>query len=320
MRSNVYSFFTTILLLIPIAALPLMAVFGVPQFTPVVVSPMDEPAEDEEGRTARPRRRERYRPIKTEEPDFEIVEDDTLSWDEAPPKPSRLDRKLKSRDRAEPRRTASTQSLADADFESSRSHSRSSSAPKRRLAANDSWDSGNDAEGETLQTNFEEAAVEDTRPRRKHAEEPREIEALADESTVSFAETPESTPGFRRQQPAAAISEATAAREQPSASRNPAKAPSREAPTWAGAVRRLNELGIRNFRLEPGSRPSEFVFSCSVTPGNSPRVTRMFEAEADDPLKAVAKVLTQVEEWAAQQVTTATRDLSEDAAALEPEE
>ena len=67
--------------------------------------------------------------------------------------------------------------------------------------------------------------------------------------------------------------------------------------TWRLAVRRLNALGIRQFRLEPGSREHEFHFSCSLTPRNNPRVTLRFEAEAGDPLQAVGHVLQQIALW-----------------------
>jgi len=71
----------------------------------------------------------------------------------------------------------------------------------------------------------------------------------------------------------------------------------RDPATWSAAVQKLNELGIRDYRLEPGSRPDEFLFSCSYSPPHNPRVSRRFEAEALDPLKAVIKVLQQVDEW-----------------------
>ena len=67
--------------------------------------------------------------------------------------------------------------------------------------------------------------------------------------------------------------------------------------TWKSAVSRLNKLGIRKYRLEPGARESEFHFCCFLTPRNNPRVTHRFEAEAADPLLAVEKVLRQIEAW-----------------------
>jgi hypothetical protein len=77
------------------------------------------------------------------------------------------------------------------------------------------------------------------------------------------------------------------------------RAPSRpEEPfTWQDAVDRLNALEIRNFRLQPGHRENQFSFVCNYTPSDSPRVSYRFEAEADEPLKAVEKVLEQIAEW-----------------------
>jgi hypothetical protein len=71
----------------------------------------------------------------------------------------------------------------------------------------------------------------------------------------------------------------------------------RRALTWRDAVAHLNQLGIRDFRLQPGRQPNSFHFSCSLTPADNPRITRRFEAEASEQLEAVAKVLTQVDAW-----------------------
>ena len=67
--------------------------------------------------------------------------------------------------------------------------------------------------------------------------------------------------------------------------------------TWQSAVVALNELGIRQYHLEPGSRAHHFLFSCSYTPADNPRVTHRFEAEARQPLVAVDKVIQQVRQW-----------------------
>jgi hypothetical protein len=67
--------------------------------------------------------------------------------------------------------------------------------------------------------------------------------------------------------------------------------------TWKTAARRLNDLGIRRYRLESLAGQDRFLFTCSVTPSSSLRVTRRFEAEADEPLLAVQKVLEEIDEW-----------------------
>ncbi len=67
--------------------------------------------------------------------------------------------------------------------------------------------------------------------------------------------------------------------------------------TWQSAIARLNGLGISEYRLEPGQRNHEFRFSCRYTPADSPRLTRLFMADAVEPLRAVEKVIAQVEQW-----------------------
>ena len=75
------------------------------------------------------------------------------------------------------------------------------------------------------------------------------------------------------------------------------RGPEAESLTWKEAVRRLNDLEIRNFRLQPGLHDNQFAFSCMYTPSDNPRISTRFEAEADEPLKAVEKVLAQIEVW-----------------------
>lgn len=72
-----------------------------------------------------------------------------------------------------------------------------------------------------------------------------------------------------------------------------------ESLTWQAAVTRLNELQIRSFRLEPGEQLGQFIFTCSYTPDDNARLSYRFEAEANEPLKAVEKVLEQIDEWMA---------------------
>jgi hypothetical protein len=67
--------------------------------------------------------------------------------------------------------------------------------------------------------------------------------------------------------------------------------------TWQSAVTALKELGIHHYHLEPGSRSSDFLFTCSYTPPDNPRVTHRFEAESGQPLEAVHKVIQQVRQW-----------------------
>jgi hypothetical protein len=67
--------------------------------------------------------------------------------------------------------------------------------------------------------------------------------------------------------------------------------------TWQAAVERLNALGVQQFRLLPGIEKNTFHFSCFYTPSDNPRVNHRFEAEANAPLRAVGSVLAQIDQW-----------------------
>jgi hypothetical protein len=79
-----------------------------------------------------------------------------------------------------------------------------------------------------------------------------------------------------------------------------------EALNWRSAVAWLNKLGIHDFQLQPGESEGEFHFSCRFVSPINPRVMMRFEAEAADPLEAVGKVLRQVDDWKRQNATRAS--------------
>lgn len=70
--------------------------------------------------------------------------------------------------------------------------------------------------------------------------------------------------------------------------------------TWPTAIARLNQLGIRSYRWEPGPDGTDIHFHCSYSPAGNPNLSRRFMAEASDPLDAVVKVLGQIEQWHAE--------------------
>lgn len=67
--------------------------------------------------------------------------------------------------------------------------------------------------------------------------------------------------------------------------------------SWREASRRLAEMGIGNYHLERGADEHSFLFVCLFTPGGAPHVTHRFEAEDEDPLVAVNRVLRQIARW-----------------------
>lgn len=66
---------------------------------------------------------------------------------------------------------------------------------------------------------------------------------------------------------------------------------------WQIAARRLKELGIRKYRLESQIEEQTFVFVCSFSSKENLRVVHRFEAVADTPLEAVQDVLEQIDGW-----------------------
>jgi hypothetical protein len=101
-----------------------------------------------------------------------------------------------------------------------------------------------------------------------------------------------------------------------------ARYPSDEARSWKAAVARLNALGIHDYQLQPGERAGEFHFSCRFVSRTNPRVMQRFEAEAREPLEAVEQVLEQIDEWKGRRrgarVRTSSRESQSKVTALTP--
>jgi hypothetical protein len=74
---------------------------------------------------------------------------------------------------------------------------------------------------------------------------------------------------------------------------------------WRTAARRLKELGIRKYRLESQIEVQQFLFRCEYPTPETSNVTELFEAVADTPLDAVLEALQQIDEWLAREDRTA---------------
>lgn len=81
--------------------------------------------------------------------------------------------------------------------------------------------------------------------------------------------------------------------------------------TWGDARRQLAEWGISDFHLEPGLDGDSYLFVCTFSPGDDPRVTHRFEAETSDPLTAVASVLNQIDGWLQQRHAARSQQIIE---------
>lgn len=73
--------------------------------------------------------------------------------------------------------------------------------------------------------------------------------------------------------------------------------PSSATLTWDDAARRLSDLSINDYHLEPGIEEGTFLFVCALTPDADSNVIMRFEAESAEPLAAVEDVLGQVDDW-----------------------
>jgi hypothetical protein len=257
MRSTAQGSFAAFLLLIPILAVPMLAVFGIPDFAPLVDSPLGSP--------------------------------DTAEFprgDDAPP-------------------FNATTRLPDEEFPA-----------VQRVAATElaAWPAQHvqPAVGETEQ---EQLARLRTLRQQQGVPHPAAPQPATTVPPVQFVSASSPSPFVPAEtvEPAgaAAVAVETGTRPRsldvvepfpphaprPSATQPREFATAAQPLTWRGAVQRLNQMEIRNFRLEPGRTPDQFIFICSYTPRDNPRVSYRFEAEADEPLKAVEKVLAQIDSW-----------------------
>jgi hypothetical protein len=278
MRSGLHGTFATLLLMIPLLSIPALAIFGIPQFAPVVASPLDESPN-----------RDRERRVGHSDRNF----DDSFSEDleDAPPFADRDSESNGQIGDAVPLNGPRPGRPRSSRLENDRSRG-------NRRSFQDSDDAFQDQEASTLDSR-QALAQADSRsaPIRPFDRTSLDVRLDSRSKNGDFGQAriqPASMPGngagarvFQRQRdpkPEAAISVQPAVLEA-------------DALTWQAAVKKLNDLEIRNFRLQPGHREHDFVFICSYTPSDSPRVSYRFEAEADEPLKAVDKVLEQIAEW-----------------------
>jgi len=288
MRSSIHGTFATLLLLIPVGAIPALAIFGIPQFAPVVASPLHEGREGV---------RERRVGDSARAPADELFHDDTdfpTRGEDAPSAPGRLGDSVPVPNR-NAKRSPSHDQVAELPgrlpswADDSAVDDRRPSIPQRSPSDFDRFAGRNDVaprndSGSSRFASPSSGRNEEPAPRRSQANERDGGDIrLVGGKTID----PGTTQGYQRQR------EMPFERVVPS----PREEAGREPLTWQGAVRRLNELEIRSFRLEPGRQSNQFVFICSYTPSDAPRVSYRFEAESDEPLKAVEKVLAQIDEW-----------------------
>ena len=287
MRSSIHGTFATLLLLIPVGAIPALAIFGIPQFAPVVASPLHEGHVGDRERRVGDSARAPADDLFHDDTDFPSRGEDATSapgrLGDSVPVPNRNAKRGSSHDQV-----AELPGRLPSWAEDSAVDDRRPSGPQRspsdfdRMASQNDVSPRNDSGSRRVAPSS--GRYEESAPRRTLANE-REGGAIR----FIGNETVDSQSSQSYQRP----------REMPSdrVAPSPREETGRDSLNWQGALRRLNELEIRSFRLEPSRQANQFVFICSYTPSDSPRVSYRFEAESEEPLRAVEKVLAQIDEW-----------------------
>lgn len=265
MRSTIHSTFATLLLMVPVLAIPALAIFGIPQFAPVVVSPLDE-GEDED--------RERRVGQSARLGEFADELDDAPAFDSGDSRG--IANATAGIGDSVPLNDASGGGLHSHDF-------------RRPAPPNSRSDSFSDP-------------LNPVRPARNRGGAERGSPALEDFGNPTAANAgPQWGDNRGSHAGGAPITTPFQAADGSNRGLNAVDTPASDtginALTWPEALRRLNELEIRDFRLGRGLNDNEFLFVCSYSPNGSPLVSYRFEAESTEPLKAVENVLEQVVAW-----------------------
>lgn len=280
MRSNGLA---TILLLIPVLAVPGMAIFGIPQFAPIVTSPLDEghdfDREKRVGSAERPAQDELFG-------DFDGFSSETQANDDIPSENRNSLVAIKNSPKPTSNRTKNSKfPKGSSDWDSENEWSESLPQPEATNGAGSTAENPNpsavtNSSNPIIPANDQPPAPPKRPPKRDKSF--RQASAIDDFSS-SVADSAKKTEPPKRL-------------PNPREPRDPARrAMTNTDPlTWQTAIVKLNEMGIHDFRIEPSYASDQFVFTCWYTPPDGSRVIYRFEAEAEEPLKAVEKALEQI--------------------------
>lgn len=260
MRRRRQGQFATFAMLIPMFAIPVMAVFGIPQFAPVVASPADKTQPD----------------WLTDKSFSHVGQSDAF--------PTRsLNLVADASDQLD---------LFEPYPATGHSSARNLAAAERLPASQESPTGGRqvnvdaDSAAATPVLDLFEPVGDDRTAKRETA--------LFDQRNLASTAGRVATPSADSRNPSAVSRPVPTAQNRASSTRI-ARQP--VGSSWRDAIDRLNLLGIRTYRLSPSASEGRYHFMCLVTSADDPRISRRFEAESREPLDAVDRVLAQVEEW-----------------------
>lgn len=310
-----------LLMIAPLAAIPIFAIVGVPQFAPVVASPSDDEDFADLGAPLISTTPEDIEPS----PKSPAAEDVFAPASEPLPRPGSIAVPLPGG--RQPAKLAAASGRA-----------RGTGRVLPRAEALDQWEVRPDAAGSLAGSAMPKPAVEPALRRQVAADSPDAPPVSADAlegdrvsvegyshdlfkpDSKSRGNSGPQVPGRPQREPA------PKGRPAPSEVAQPAGTPDSpniadlaahymaEQSGWQDAARRLKELGIRKYHLKSEIEEQTFTFVCTFASPENPRVVRRFEADADTPLEAVQKTLKQIDEWhsrdhqAGDAVTSASED------------
>lgn len=264
-------FFATFAMLVPMTAVPLMAIFGIPQFAPVSASP---PINQEHERFLR------HLETRVGQSDAHVARHVDVGTEAAAIDFFRSERNSNQRNSVE----FGTVSSSQFDVRDPSTLNRGSRIPRQSRSLESSVD--------LFYDDRELPARRETADTASTSENPQ-----IGDSTPSFDRTDNSFSGEIAERPSTVDERYTRERTVPRRRMRSSTTSASNTLTWQGAVEQLNALGIRTYRLTPGDASGVFQFMCLVTSADDPRISRRFEAAASHPLGAVERVLAQVQNW-----------------------
>lgn len=288
MRSSGNGPFGVLLLAAPLVAVPMLAIFGIPQFAPGVdagsVTEQEEVGFEDEAdspRASKNRRRSNaddlFSPLDelADEAADEGEVAETDDWN--PPEEA-----LKGYRMAPPEEQFADSSSSEEWFDKSREQEHGDENP-------DEFDRGEAREG--LKNRREEKEDEDYDRSEKSRRDGRDSKSVNPPRELEFGHSGDQRP-----------EEQLTAEDEAFVDSNPRKGKDGsivvEEFSWRQASRRLRELGdnVKHY-FDYDIEKETYVFHCELSPLDDPGVVQEFQAQGHEPLTTVREVIKQVERW-----------------------
>jgi|GEM_PF-2807830 hypothetical protein len=307
MRSPLSGSIATLVCFVPLVAVPLLAVLGMPQLSSHAATSGDDLKFAAADPATGPGNTDPLEPVRVSDP-----HGDAAAATHEPKTATRENDPFAEFNRGDGANSQSGSGAASEPKQPQRWHSEGNGLPQRALFSNERASDDRAATSPSGRTSAG-SSLDDRLSQQPSSEGPTKAPAarrsLPEAEAVVSVDT-EPAAGSARSSRVNTVFDGDASASAKSRGSNPRAANSNYALALKRAVGRLNALGIRDYQLQPGERDGEFNFSCRFASRTNPSVIHRFEAEAADPLDAVNQVLRQLDEWRARRVqrTQASRE------------